>query len=406
MTQYENDDKYSKVVKETSGQNDLSADVSKHDRSIWEIVDIRTFSLMLIECVKYPFMYLCCNFIAFRGGMWLHDYSEAEQFYSRYGNIYYFFGNVLFLTIYYLIQSFSGSSRSRFCIFGDIRSLTKKGEKTIKSGLKRLSKKSKELFRKGITTKHVARQYFVHFFTGIIMGGLFLCVVVYLRRAGVVKSLQTMSMVRMDSNFLIGAVTFCFIVPLTEEMIYHAQDMIVLRRDFDLYRSSILVSVIYFLFNMKISLIVLYIPAIFMMNIVFDKTRNIRNSVLYTSGQHMTARVEKGNIISIKDRLRNGTRNDILNDTQSDVDDAKGYVDNDKKRLPFGRSVSAKSDITYSLLVNVGFHIALLCGLTVSFYRSELYEVLTRLDNVMLCTAIFLFVLHKFLFKRYFTEEI
>ena len=407
MTQYENDDKYSKFIKGKSTQSDYPEEDEGRKRGMIDIADIKSFALMFAELTKYPLMYLCCDFITFRVGMRIHGNYDAEQFLSRYGNIYYLLSNVLFVSVCCILLSLSGHSIiSKFSMFRDIKSLTSWKEKSIKSRFKRLKKKSKELFRKGITVKHVILQYLIHFFVGVAMGGLFLSAVYFLERVGLMSMIRENAFIRMNRNRMIGAFTFCFMVPLAEEIIYHAHNMTVLRKDFGVIKSSVLVTLVYLLFHFKTSLVILYVPIVFMMSVVFDKTRNIRNSALYVSGQPVSAREEKANIISIKDRLRNGTRNTIVNDTKRSNEVNVSTENHNITKLHLGTSAGSKPDITYSLLINTGFHMTLIGGWMICFVQNDIYRAFVRWDNVMLVMVICAFLLHRFIVKQHILEDV
>ncbi|OON86306.1 hypothetical protein BXO88_08500 [Oribacterium sp. C9] len=398
--------------------------------------DINSAMNMFMEVMKYPIIYvLCINLTDYLGKTLTRGMAE-EEFYTGKGNIYHLLGNILFLfVITILLRSRGRSFRSQFSLFRDHRLLCHAGKKNLKADIKAAAKRCKRIFSKGITAKSVRVQYLMHFFAGITLGLMFMGIFLLATDSSqYIRCLNDAGLIFRGSYELIGLLTFVFLLPFIEELIYHANNMTVLRKDVTAFTASFMVTVLYMLFHKGKTFAVLFIPVMFLISLVFDRTQNTRHIGDYVSGRTSKSQAAgtaaKDKIISIKDRVgknrklrfkekstdrtlhlaKNGDVRidgniDIEVHTAEAVNDLGGIKDTNKEfnitDISSERPDSAKPDITYSLLMNVGVHMSLAVGwVFISYHEAEVGRIFSK--QVLIFLVIFsVLILYKFIKKQH-----
>lgn len=397
--------------------------------------DLNALIVGFMDIMKYPVIYLLCLYGGEKIGFLLNQGMTEEQFLTDRGNLFFLLGNVLFLFIYDFLLRRSGKKlRTEFSLFRDYRLLCNKGGKGLKSKFNNLSKRGKRIFRKGVTAKSVGAQYLLHFFAGMVSGLLLLGLFLLLSGSdSYLACFPDAGYIYEGKLELVGIMVFICVIPFIEELIYHAHIMTVLRKDITRFTASLMVTAIYVLCHSGKSLSLSIIPVIFLMNLVFDRTQNTRNISDYVAGKYskslFTVSAGKDKIISIRDRVGKGkrksfaekdasktlslekTRNVMLHgniDMETNmaeaVNDLGGIQDINKDinitEFSSGRIEGTKPDITYSFLMNVGFHLMLGCGwIMIRHHETEILSICSK-QLLILQIILSVLILYKFIKKQ------
>ncbi|ETP71715.1 hypothetical protein UYO_2337 [Lachnospiraceae bacterium JC7] len=398
--------------------------------------DISVSMSVFLDIMKYPFVYFVCIYGGRKIGYLLNQGVTEEQFLISMGNVYFLFGNLLFLLVYDLLLRRTGRSlRTEFSLFRDYRLLSHKGCKSLKAKFNSFAKRGKKIFRKGVTAKSVGAQYFLHLLAGITSGFLFLGLFLLVSdRDTFIFCFDDAGFIQKGQYELLGLMTFIFAIPFIEELIYHAHNMTMLRKDVTVFTASGMVTVLYILFHSGKTLTLLFIPVIFLMSLVFDRTQNTRNIADYVAGKYskslFTGTEGKDKIISIKDRVGKGRKRrfteksanktlslekpkDMMIDGNIDMETHMAEAVNDLGSIQdinkeynitdfsSERLEGAKPDITYSFLMNVGFHLVLGIGwLLINYHEAEVGRICSR--QVLIFQVILsVLILYKFIKKQH-----
>ena len=441
MEQFDNQDKYTKIKKRRTPYEKLKIFRKNTCDDIKALrgKDIGSAMAVLTDIMKYPVLYLLCIYAVFKLGLMVNSGMSEEQFNISKGNVYHLLGNLVFLLILDILLKRSGRNlRSEFSLFRDYRILCHMKGKSLKAKFKGLAKKGKKIFSKGVTAKSVGAQYFLHFVAGIALGTLFLSLflMVYDGEA-YIRCLYEVNFIRGGRFELTGLMTFILVIPFIEELIYHAHSMTVLRKDVTVFTASVIVTVLYMLLHTGKAFTLLFIPVIFLISLVFDRTQNTRNIADYVAGRSskslFTGSVSKDKIISIKDRVGKGRKRrfvgkssnnslglDKTKDVRVDgnidmeghlaeaVNDLGGIHDSDKEYnitdFSSERPEGAKPDITYSLLMNVGYHLMLGAGwISISYRKAAVDRIFSR-QVLMFMIIVSVLILYKFIKKQHLFE--
>ncbi|SFG19068.1 CPBP family intramembrane glutamic endopeptidase [Oribacterium sp. WCC10] len=399
MEQFSDRKKYYKKKKRTTTV-DIIKTVSKRmeaDIKASYIGDTKALFKMLSDVLRYPFLYMLCVFFAYQAGLLLNMGMTKEDFYGSYGNVYYLIGNVLFLFIYHIILTGNGRTLwSEFSLFRDFKILVHMTEKGFKARFKRLMKRFRDIRHRKMTARKALLQYVLHFLTGVSCGLLILGVFLLLKdRDAYIRLFEDSGFIWRGGNEYLGILVFSLIVPFIEELIYRVHNMNALRKDVTIITAAVMVTVVYAFFNIGSLFTIMIMPVVLLMNCVYDRTQSARNMSYYMAGHAARkAFVSSGkgdNIISIRDRMKKGRKTRYINKEKTKamslnesvdvsvgedmdvktqmaeaVNDFNGRQDVEKNHnitdFSMERSIGAKSDITYSFLMNTGLHLTLGSG--------------------------------------------
>ena len=441
MNQSENRNRFSKN-KKLKTAHELTGKRNSENGNIYgdETRDWISLTGIFANIIKYPLLYSACIFLSLRLGMILQKNMSEEEFCSSRGNIYFLLGNLLFLLVYNTVLLKYGRSIRTECSFlRDFKLLYHNNKKGIKAKFARLAKRSKKIFSKDVTARRVGVQYLYHWFAGLSLGALFTGLFLLLNDPALyIKSFDDSGVIRTGGYEYVGIFTFVFVIPFIEELIYHAHNMTVLRRDFTALKSSSIVMAIYLLFHFGNGVACLFVPVIFLINLIYDRTQNTRGIADYVAGRSVKSCVRasraNGNIISLKDKavkvrrrrykeksegvlgiestsdcsvkedLNIETRmaeavNDFNTNGVQDVNAAIKITDFYSERL-----AGSKPDITYSFLMNTGFHFALSVGWIVINHYGALTKNHTGKQLLIFMVVISVFIIYKFIKKQHMFE--
>ena len=444
LEQFDNRDRYTKIknIKSIKPPYEALKRFKKNtcdDIKALRAKDVSQAMTVFMDIMKYPVIYLLCIWGTQKLGMIMGQNMPGDFLGIGMDNILYLSGNLLFLLVLHVVLKASGRSlRAEFSLFRDYRLLRHSKGKSLKAKFKGLKNKGKRILMKGVTAKSVGTQYFLHFFAGVSLGVLFLGLFLMLSDVDAFsRCMEEAGYIRGGSKDLAYIITFAFIIPFIEELIFHAHNMTVLRKDVSVYTASIIVTVLYMLFHTGKTFSLLFIPVMLLISFVFDRTQNTRNIADYVAGRSsksmFTGSVSRDKIISIKDRAGKGRKlkftgknaNRALNLEETKgveidgniemetnlceaVNDLSGRKDLNKEYnitdFRSERPETAKPDITYSLLMNVGFHLMLGAGWIYIRSRGAAVGGIFSRQALMFMVIVSALILYKFVKKQHLFE--